>query len=198
MVLARTVKPVERVLAAVDPRLSAEVRRAFDRASAQTATPLPKDARWVLAGHRAAGKSTLLPLLAQLCGRPAVDLDAELERERGAPIRDWFGADPAGFRAAERAAFSRLPANVLVAVGGGFLFHHADLLGDAAVILVPVSFDTYRERLLADRTRPRLRPELSLDEELRCTFEERERAHAAVRTVSLADALAAIVSGGRT
>ncbi len=198
MVTARTVKPVERVLATVDPRLSAEVRRAFERAMTTATTPLPKDARWVLAGHRAAGKSTLLPLLAQLCDRPTVDLDADLERERGAPIRDWFGADPAGFRAAERAAFSRLPANVLVAVGGGFLFHHADLLGDAAVILVPLSFDTYRERLLADRRRPRLRPELSLEDEIRHTFEERERAHAAVRTVQLADALAALASGGRT
>jgi shikimate kinase len=194
---ARTLDPVERVLAAVDPRLARQVGGEFDRAGRHPPRLLRSDARWVLAGHRAAGKSTLLPLIAQLCGRRAVDLDVELERQRGAPIRDWYGADPAGFRAAERAVFSRLPSDVLVAVGGGFLSHHPDLLQDAEVILVPLSFDTYRERLLADHTRPRLHPELSLEEELRRTWEERERAHAAVPTLTLSAALAALGSGGR-
>ncbi len=197
---ARTLDPVERVFATVDPRLASDVRVEFEQATRHDDVQkgLRNDARWVLAGHRAAGKSTLLPLIADLCGRRGVDLDHELERQHGAPIREWFGSDPAGFRAAERTAFSTLPQDVLVAVGGGFLSHHADLLDDAVVILVPVSFETYRERLLADRTRPRLRPELTLEQEIRTTFEERERVHAGVPTVSLAQALAALQRGGCT
>ncbi len=37
-------------------------------------------------------------------------------------------------------------------------------------LLVPVTFETYRERLLADTTRPRLRPGMSLEEELASVY----------------------------
>ena len=57
------------------------------------------------------------------------------------------------------------------------------------MVLVPVRFETYRERLMLDRTRPRLRPELSLEEELRVVFESREQLHAQVPTIPLGVAL---------
>ena len=124
-----------------------------------------------------------------------MDLDAALEAQTGRTLRDWFREDAAGFRAAEREAFRALPARTLVAVGGGFLSLHGDLLADAEVILVPLTFETFRERLLKDATRPRLRPELELEEELRVVFDERESAHRSVRTRSLVEALGTLLRG---
>ncbi len=183
---------VESILRAVDPRLAFAVRDELRAWRERTARPLSPSARWVLAGHRAAGKSTLLPLFAELSGRPGYDLDHEIESTHRRSIRDWLREDAQGFRAAERDGFRRLPARAVVAVGGGFLSLHADLLAGHEVILVPVSFETYAERLRADTTRPRLRPELSLEEELREMYTSREKAHAAVPTRSLAEALAAL------
>ena len=69
---------------------------------------------------------------------------------------------------------------------------HADLLAGDTPVLVPVSFETYRERLLADATRPRLRPELTAEEEVRVVYEEREAIHRALadRVIGLAQLLA--------
>jgi shikimate kinase len=78
-----------------------------------------------------------------------------------------------------------------VATGGGFLSLHADLLRDHTAVLVPITFETYRARLLGDATRPRLRPQLSLEEELAQVYAEREERHAAADTISLLDFLRA-------
>ncbi len=72
--------------------------------------------------------------------------------------------------------FASLPPDRVIAAGGGFLSLHGDLLEGTHAVLVPVTFETYRERLLEDRTRPRLRPEVPLEEELRGIFDEREAA----------------------
>ncbi|MFO0594672.1 MAG: shikimate kinase [Myxococcaceae bacterium] len=178
------------LLELVDPRLRAELAVDFGRRQLEGLEGLPRGVTVVLAGQRAAGKSTLLPKVAALLSRDGVDLDAELERRAGRPIREWFTADEAGFRAAEREAFRSLPPGCVVAVGGGFLSNHADLLRPHLVVEVPVSFDTYCERLKADPTRPRLRPELSLMEELREVFTERERRHAAARPMRFTEFLA--------
>jgi shikimate kinase len=182
---------LDAVLEAVDPRLRVVLRQALQVALSRTVPPLSPERRWVLGGHRAAGKSSVLRAAAALCPRPGVDLDGALARRAGRPLRAWLTQDPAGFRAAERQTFAALPLDSLVAVGGGFLSLHADLLGDSEVILVPITFETYRERLLGDTTRPRLRPHLSLEDELREVFEEREAAHARVPTRPLPEALAA-------
>ena len=50
---------------------------------------------------------------------------------------------------------------------------------------------SYRERLLADTSRPRLRPGVSLEEEIATVFHEREALHARVPTVPLVDFLRA-------
>jgi len=186
---------VAEILARVDPRLREQVQeelRAWKEGVPRAARPAGP--RVVLVGHRGAGKSTLLPRVAALLGRRPLDLDAEIERALGRPIREVFAEDERRFRAAERECFQRAPAGTAIAAGGGFLALHPDLLsgGDTTAVLVPVSFETYRERLLKDETRPRLRPHLSAEEEVRAVYEEREAIHRALaeRVMSLAELLA--------
>ncbi|MCU0695694.1 MAG: hypothetical protein MUC96_04075 [Myxococcaceae bacterium] len=178
--------------ALVDPRLRDGLRAELVRRAQAPCEGLPRGVTVVLAGHRAAGKSTLLGPVAARLGRPALDLDAHLEAVHGRSLRDWVAADAASFRQAEREAFRALPRGLVVAVGGGFLSHHPEALTGCVTVVVPLTFETYRERLLADTTRPRLRPELSLDGELEAVWHEREALHRRVKTSSLVDlALAA-------
>ena len=82
-----------------------------------------------------------------------------------------------------------MPPGSLVSVGGGFLSHHPEALVGMFTLLVPVSFETYRERLLADSSRPRLRASVTLEEEIATVFHEREALHGRVPTVPLVDLL---------
>ena len=182
----------QRIAEALDPRALPEVLAAYGRADPHRPLP-PPEASVVLVGHRASGKSRILPMVAQLLRRRAVDLDAEISRRAGRELREWVAADPRGFREAERETFASLPPGLVVAAGGGFLALHADLLLGHVAVLVPVSFETYRERLLADASRPRLRPELSLEDEIRSVYEERERLHAERRPLPLAQLLRSAV-----
>ncbi len=182
---------VEQVLGAVDPRLAPALREALSRPGPRAVPEAGQTV--VLAGHRAAGKTRLLPWVGRLLGRAGVDLDAELERQHGRLLREWVTEAPTEFRAAERRALLELPPGSLVAVGGGFLSHHPEALAGCFTLVVPVTFDTYRERLLADTSRPRLRPGVSLEEELSTLFHEREALHARVPTVALVDFLRACV-----
>jgi shikimate kinase len=178
----------------VDPRLAPSVREELGRPGP---TLLPTEGQTVvLGGHRAAGKTRLLPLVSALLGRPGLDLDAELERRSGRSLRDWVAEDTEGFRAAERRLLLELPRGSVVAVGGGFLSNHPEALTACYTLLVPVSFETYRERLLADATRPRLRPGMSLEEEIHSVYHQRRVLHARVPTVSLADFLRAFSALG--
>jgi shikimate kinase len=187
---------LDAILASVDPRLKADCRQAFVRARQDPRPPPALPGRVVLVGHRAAGKSRMLPLIGKLLQRPTADLDAELERTSGRKLRDWVREDEPGFRAAERAFFQSRPLNEIDAAGGGFLSLHSDLLQGHTPVLIPVSFETYRERLIRDKKRPRLRPHLSIEEELRQVYHEREALHAKVPTWSLPDFLAVIARGG--
>ncbi|NOK15785.1 shikimate kinase [Corallococcus carmarthensis] len=178
---------VSQVVASVDPRLQQALQGAL---SSPGPCPRPVGTQTVvIAGHRAAGKTRLLPLVSKLLGRAGLDLDAELERRHGRPLRSWVAESPTTFRAAERETLGLLPAGSVVAVGGGFLSHHPEALAGHFTLVVPVTFDTYRERLTADTTRPRLRTDVSLEEELHSLFHEREALHARVPTISLADFL---------
>ncbi|PTL80770.1 shikimate kinase [Vitiosangium sp. GDMCC 1.1324] len=185
---------IERILSAVDPRLASALRQELVLPGPGL---LPSEGQTVvIGGHRAAGKTRLLPLVSALLGRPGLDLDAELERRSGRSLRDWVAQDTQGFRAAERDMLQVLPRGSVIAVGGGFLSNHPDALESCYTLLVPVSFETYRERLLADTSRPRLRPGVSLEEEIRSVYEQRQVLHARVPTVSLADFLRAFRSLG--
>lgn len=185
---------VEGILEAVDPRLSPTLREEIARPGPRA---LPAEGQTVvIGGHRAAGKTRLLPLVSQLLGRPGMDLDHELERRQGRTLRDWVAKEPNSFRLAERGLFLELPRGSLVAVGGGFLSHHAETLPHCYTLLVSVSFETYRERLLADTTRPRLRPGMSLEEEITSLYHQRTVLHSRVHTVSLAEFLRCFVTPG--
>lgn len=176
------------MLEILDPRLRPELERDLEASIDPAAAPaigLPV----ALVGHRAAGKSSLLPWVARWTGLPAVDLDQEIEARAGRAIRDWLPADEASFREAERETFKALQGPRVVAVGGGFLSLHADLLAGQVAVLVPITWPTYRERLLGGADRPRLRPELSLQAELDAVFRAREALHARVQTVPLASFL---------
>lgn len=180
----RTQFLVRRILRAIDPRCRDRVDL-----PAIPRWPAPRQ-RLVICGHRAAGKSRLLPVIAELTGRPAIDLDREIERRTGRELKAWVREDPESFRRAEREVFSSLDVRACVSVGGGFLSLHADLLEGSFPLLIPVSFESYCARLRDDRTRPRLRPELTIEEELRQVFEEREALHARVDTIPIASLLA--------
>lgn len=181
---------LEQLLDAVDPRLSSRLRESL---AAPGPAVLPAEGQTVvLAGHRTAGKTRLLPLVSRLLGRRGLDLDMELEQISGRSLKTWVAEDPTAFRAAERRALLELPPGSLVAVGGGFLSHHPDALAGMFTLIVPVSFETYRERLLADTSRPRLRPGVTLEEEIATVFHEREALHARVPTVPLVDLLRAL------
>ncbi|MFZ5443994.1 MAG: shikimate kinase [Myxococcota bacterium] len=181
----------------VDPRLQPLLRAEWERRRHERVEGLPCDVNVVLVGHRAAGKTRLLPHVARALGRPGVDLDAELLRLHQRPLKEWVETDERDFRSAERATFRGLPGGLVIAVGGGFLSHHAELLRGCVVVEVPISFETYVERLRNDTTRGRLRPELPLEEELREIYAEREFRHAAARPLSLVDFMLKLVRGRR-
>lgn len=143
----------------------------------------------VLVGHRGAGKTSVLHALAERLARPAIDLDALIAKREGVTVRALFERSEAEFRAAERRAFCSVPGRAVIAAGGGFLAHHADLLAGHTPVLVPIDFETYRARLLRDTARPRLKPELSLEQEIATVFAEREALHARVKTLPLAEVL---------
>jgi shikimate kinase len=171
----------------LDPRLGPRLTVEFHRRTQEPLDGLPRGVTIVLAGHRGAGKSTVLPFVAAALKRTAIDLDVELERRAGRTLRSWFEADVASFRVAEREVFAALTPGAVVAVGGGFLSLHADLLRDCLTVLVPVTWETFAERLSADTSRPRLRPELTLQQELEAVWVERESKHLQVKTMPIVD-----------
>lgn len=179
---------LEAAFQVIDPRLAPALRAELARRQGRRAAP----EGIVLAGHRAAGKSSLLPLIATALGRVAVDLDAKLAATYGRPLASWVVEDEPGFRRAERELFCAQDPRAVIAVGGGFLAHHAKVLEGRTVVLVPISFETYRERLLGDTTRPRLRPAMAVEEELRVVFAEREELHRRVPTLPLVELLASL------
>jgi shikimate kinase len=180
----RRTRLVQQIWEVVDWRLKEALERELESVPPSSLI-LGEARRIVLVGHRTAGKSRLLPLLAEWTGLTGIDLDAEIEARSGRTIAGWLAEDAPGFRQAEREVFASLRTGTLVAAGGGFLSLHASLLVGQVPVLVPLSKPTYRERLLADTHRPRLRPDLSLDAEIDRIYDERERRHAQVATVSL-------------
>jgi shikimate kinase len=171
----------------VDARLHTALSDEAARLASNPAPLLPNATAVVLVGQRAAGKSTVLPVVAALLNRRGFDLDHEIEWWWNRPVRDWVAADEADFRRCEREAFGRLPVYAVVAVGGGFWAHHAQALKGAVVVEVPISFETYGERLRADSQRPRLLPQVSFEEELRLIFQRRETVHRGLPKISWVD-----------
>jgi shikimate kinase/3-dehydroquinate synthase len=105
----------------------------------------------LLGGFMATGKSTVGRLIAGWCGRPFIDLDAEIEAEAGQSIARLFaaGGEPA-FRALERRVLARALESAgppVVSLGGGALLHRAVRL-DALDRAVVVTLDATAEEVL--------------------------------------------------
>lgn len=113
----------------------------------------------------ASGKSSVGKRVAELSGRPFVDLDARIEARFGAPATRIFAEQgEVAFRRVEREELSQLldgsasPAPV-VSVGGGCLVQRdvrLPAIDRAVVVSLQVSADDVLERVGADTTRPNL------------------------------------------
>jgi shikimate kinase len=118
----------------------------------------------ILVGLPGAGKTTVGMAVAEVLGRPFVDLDAEIVRAAGRPITAIFATQgEPRFRALEREATARLadgPASVL-APGGGWVTEPATvalLRPPARMTYLKVSPRTAAYRLRRSvHTRPLLR-----------------------------------------
>ncbi|MDI6900216.1 MAG: 3-dehydroquinate synthase [Anaerosomatales bacterium] len=98
-----------------------------------------------LIGFMGAGKSTVGELLARRMGLPFVDLDAEIEREAGMPVRRIFETSgEEGFRAAEERALRAIAEQprAVVACGGGIILREDNrhlLRASGTVVYLAVS-----------------------------------------------------------
>jgi len=117
----------------------------------------------LIGGFMGTGKSTVGRLVAEWCGRPHVDLDAEIERETALSVADLFATrGEAAFRALEREALARVLRRgdaPVVSLGGGALLQREarlDALEGAVVVTLDASVDEILSRTAAWATRPLL------------------------------------------
>jgi len=119
----------------------------------------------IVNGFMASGKSSVGKRVAELAGRPFIDLDSRIEARFGAPIASIFAQHgEAVFRAAEAeellaALASATDSAPVIAVGGGCLVrrelrHRA--LDEAVVVSLQVSADDVVARVGDDASRPNL------------------------------------------
>lgn len=111
------------------------------------ASPKPTIA---LVGFMAAGKTRAAKGVAAVLGEPAIDLDAEIEREFGATVAEVFELDgEARFRETEeRLALAALERGGIVALGGGAVESERvrAALGDCFTVWCPISETAAWER----------------------------------------------------
>jgi len=116
-----------------------------------------------LTGFMATGKSTIARKVADLSGRPYVDLDQQIEREAGVPVAQIFAErGEAEFRALERRCLAvelerREPA--VVALGGGALLQRSvrlDVLDRAVLVVLEASAAEIVQRVGNAGSRPLL------------------------------------------
>lgn len=146
----------------------------------------------ILNGFMASGKSSVGKRVAELAGRPFVDLDSRVEARFGAPISRIFAERGEGeFRKAEREELiSALRADgdaPVIAVGGGCLVRR-DLrltaMDEAVVVSLQVTADDVVARVGEDSTRPNLAgdPRGRAEELLELRRDAYLEAHARVET----------------
>lgn len=119
----------------------------------------------IVSGFMASGKSSVGKRVAELAGRPFIDLDSRIEARFGAPITRIFAEQgEAVFRAAEREELLAVldapgDAPPVVAVGGGCLVRRElrlRAIDQAVVVSLQVSVDEVVERVGEDASRPNL------------------------------------------
>ena len=128
---------------------------------------MPKD-KIFLVGFMGSGKSTVGPLVAAKLGWEFVDLDQEIEREQGRPIREIFDrqGEPE-FRRIETKHLRSLEnrASCVVALGGGAFVQEVNrpIVTELGVsVFLDCRLEVIRARCPADGTRPLFeRPERS-------------------------------------
>lgn len=146
----------------------------------------------LLGGFMATGKSTVGRLVAEWCGRPFLDLDAEIERTTGQSVAELFATrGELGFRALERAALARVldsGGTGVVSLGGGALLRREarlDALDRAVVVTLAATPDEILRRASSHGSRPLLAVDdprgriVQLLEERRVAYAE---CHGTVRT----------------
>lgn len=145
----------------------------------------PRGARVALVGLRGAGKSTLGAKLAQGLGVPFVELDAEVEREVGAPLGEVFsiyGQD--AFRRFERRALERVlkaHPRAVIAVGGSLVTDPATyrlLLERCTCVWLRASPAEHMQRVMAQGDLRPFRGRAAAFDELRKLLADRESLYA--------------------
>ncbi len=155
--------------------------------------------RCVLQGPPGAGKSTAGRAAAQHLGWAFVDLDAAVEREAGATVREVFAREgEGGFRARERRALGDALKRdrVVIAAGGGALVDDVvrrTALREATVVTLRAPRDVLAQRLAADDARPLLGEAGALERLLAARASSYAECHATVDAAGHPDAVAAAV-----
>ena len=109
-----------------------------------------------------AGKSTVAPLVAAGLGWPVLSTDEAVARRGGRSLADWLTDDPAGFRAAERAAVADAAAaggDLVVDCGGGVVLDAdsvAVMRSTGLVLWLEVPRDVLQRRVGSGESRPLL------------------------------------------
>lgn len=147
-----------------------------------------------LSGPMGVGKSTSLTAVAARMGWAAIDLDAEVERRAGKPIREIFATQgELAFRELERHTMLELldREGLVVALGGGTVLDDAvrrRLLREGTLITLTAPLETLLERVTGGEGRPLLQgdPRARLERILRDRAAVYAECHA---TLSADDAL---------
>jgi shikimate kinase len=116
-----------------------------------------------LIGMPGSGKSTVGKLLAVELGLPFIDLDVEIEKDEGKPVKEIFSdAGEAYFRRAESKTLKRVstaPNDFIIATGGGApCFHNGiDVINQAGLsIFLDIPVAELLARVEKDSNRPLL------------------------------------------
>jgi XRE family aerobic/anaerobic benzoate catabolism transcriptional regulator len=146
-----------------------------------------------LIGLRGAGKSTLGPRLAEALGISFIELDAEVEKEAGAPLGEVFAMyGQEAFRRFERRALERVlgqQERAVIAVGGGLVSDPGSydlLLARCQCIWLRASPEEHMARVIAQGDMRPFKGRSAALAEIRTLLENRDklyrRAGAAVDT----------------
>ena len=153
----------------------------------------------VLVGFRGCGKTTFGRKLAQVSGQPFADLDEQIEFFLGESIYDFV--DKHGwqeFRAVEQKVthdFCRNYSGIL-ATGGGTLENSKNLQNlkkSGKFVFLNPDFQSEKQYLLKDGTRPRLNTEISHEEEIDLAWNQRKDIYSAIADVEVAPDMEASV-----
>lgn len=121
----------------------------------------------ILAGYRATGKSSVGILLAKELGLNFIDMDEEIERRAGEPIKEMVaekGWD--SFRSMERDLLYELVCqkDLVISTGGGAILHEKiweQMQHSGVVVWLTAELDVICERLSADKKSDGQRPSLT-------------------------------------